>query len=101
MHFIPITSFLFNTIRTPGGYLPEMQVQYSFAKRSSSEEKVTLHGSGQGICRSGVSLDPVLSPDFVGVQGSRGGGRGEPTCWARFVLKTRKFLVMEQGEVIN
>lgn len=71
-------------------HLPEMQVQYSSARRSSSKEKVTLDGSGQGVCTSGVTLDPVLSPDFVGVQGSREDGKGAPTtCWARFVLKIR------------
>lgn len=75
-----------------------MQVQYSSARRSSSNEKVTLDGSGQGVCISGVSLHPVLSPDFVGVQGSRAGGRGEPTCWARFVLKIRKLLVTEHQQ---
>lgn len=66
-----------------------MQVQYSSARRSSSKEKVTLDGSGQGVCTSGVTLDPVLRPDFVGVQASTVDGRGEVTCWARFVLKTR------------
>lgn len=63
-----------------------MQVQYSSASRSSSREKVTLDGSGQGVCRSGVTLDSVLTPDLVGVQGSREDGRGELTSWARFVF---------------
>lgn len=63
-----------------------MQVQYSSAKRSRSKEKVTFDGSGQVVCRSGVTLDPVLRPVLVGVQGSRVDGRGEPTCWARFVF---------------
>ncbi len=83
-----------STFMPPCGHLPEMQVQYSSARRSSSKEKVTLDGSGQGVCRSGVTLDPGLSPDLVGVQGSREDGRGEPTCWARFVLKTRNFRLL-------
>lgn len=87
--FPPVSSFC--TLALPCGHLPAMQVQYSAARRSSSKEKVTLDGSGQGVCRSGVTLDPILSPDLVGVQGSREGGRGQLTCWARFVLKTRHF----------
>lgn len=75
---------------TPCGRLPEMQVQYNSANRSSSKQKVTFDGSGLGVCSSGVTLDPALSPDLVGVQGSREEGRREPTCWARFVLKTVK-----------
>lgn len=63
-----------------------MQVQYSSARRSSSKQKVTLDGSGYGVWGSGVTLDDVLSSDFVGVQGSKSDGRGEPSCWARFFL---------------
>lgn len=91
---IHLSYFFFSSLSTippPCGHLPEMHVQYSSARKSSSKENVTLDGSGQGVCTSGVTLDPVLSPDFVGVQGSREGDRGEPTCWARFVLKTRSF----------
>ena len=66
-----------------------MQVQYSSARRSSSEEKVTLEGSGHDVGRSGVTLDPVRSPALVGVQGSSEDGTGELTCCARFVLKNK------------
>lgn len=72
-----------------------MQVQYSSARISNSEEKVTFDGSGHGVCRSGVTLDPILSPDLVGVQGSKEGDRGEQTCWARLDLKRHK--VHRQG----
>ena len=76
---------------TPCGHLPEMQVQYSSAKRSSSEEKVTLEGSGLDVCWSGVTLDPILNPALVGVQGSREEGKGDTTCWARFDLKIKNW----------
>lgn len=77
-----------------------MQVQYSSARRSSSEEKVTLEGSGHDVCISGVTLDPVRSPALVGVQGSSEDGRGELTCCARFVLKNKKsFLVIKQKAI--
>lgn len=79
----------FDTLTPPCGHLPEMQVQYSSARRSNSKVKVTLDGSGQAICTSGVTFDPVQRPDLVGVQASREDGGGEPTCWARLVLKTR------------
>lgn len=68
-----------------------MQVQYSSARMFNSKEKVTLDGSGQGVCTSGVTFDPALSPDFVGVQGSKEYGKGELTCWARFVLNTENY----------
>lgn len=51
-----------------------MQVLYSSTKRSSSKEKVTLDGSGQVVCCSGVTLDPVLSTVLVGVHGSKEDG---------------------------
>lgn len=57
-----------------------MQVQYNSARRSSSREKVTLDGSGYAVCGSGVTLDPVLIPILVGVQGSREDGNRGPTC---------------------
>lgn len=69
-----------------------MQVQYSSASRSSSEEKVTFDGSGQGVCTSGVTLVPIVTPDFVGVHGSGEGVKGELTCWARFVLENSGIL---------
>lgn len=77
----------FSTCAPPSGHLPEMHVEYSSARRSSSEEKVTFDGSGQGVCTSGVTFVPVLTPDFVGVHRSGQGGKGELTCWARFVLQ--------------
>lgn len=73
-----------------------MQVQYSSASRSSSEEKVTLDGSGQGVCASGVTFIPILTPDFVGVHWSREGGKGELVCWARFVLTKQKTSFLNQ-----
>lgn len=75
----PIVS-CFNKFMPSGGHLPEMQVQYSSASRSSSEEKVTLDSSGQGVCASGVTFVPSLTPDFVGVHWSREGGKGELVC---------------------
>lgn len=59
---------------------------------------MTFDGSGQGVCTSGVTLVPTVTPDFVGVHGSGEGDKGELACWARFVLKnkpkqTRLFLI--------
>lgn len=79
----------FSTCTPSSGHLPEMQVQYSSASRSSSEEKVTFDGSGQGVCTSGVTLVAIVTPDFVGVHGSGEGDKGELACWARFVLKNK------------
>lgn len=86
----------FSRFTPSGGHLPEMQVQYSSASRSSSEEKVTLDGSGQGVCTSGVTFVPILTPDFVGVHWSREGGKGELVCWARFVLTKQKTSFLNQ-----
>lgn len=50
---------------------------------------MTFDGSGQGVCTSGVTLVPTVTPDFVGVHGSGEGDKGELACWARFVLKNK------------
>lgn len=86
----------FSGFTPSGGHLPEMQVQYSSASRSSSEEKVTLDGSGQGVCVSGVTLVPILTPDSVGVHWSKEGGKGELVCWARFVLTKQETSFLNQ-----
>lgn len=93
IRIFPLVS-CFGTCTPPSGHLPEMHVEYSSARRSSSEEKVTFDGSGLGVCTSGVTFVPVLTPGFVGVHRSGQGGKGELTCWARFVLQkqTKKTL---------
>lgn len=76
------------------GHSPVMQVQYSSAKRSSSDFWVTLSGSGQGDWGSGVTFDSCLCIVLVGVQMAGVVFSGELVCWASLDLeKTRGHLV--------
>lgn len=48
-------------------------------------------------------MDPVLSPDLVGVHGSRGAGKGDPACCANFVLQTRHWMrkITSNGAIVG
>lgn len=72
-----------------------MHVLYTSTKSSSSDKNVTLESSGEVVCMFAATLEPVLAPVLVGVQGSKADGKGEVTCWARFVLQMR-FDTMKQ-----
>lgn len=67
-----------------------MQVQYRSANRSNTGVCVTLSGSGQGVCGSGVSLDPCMCTVLVGVQVMGVVFSGELVCWASLDLDGTK-----------
>lgn len=79
------------------GHLPEMQVQYSSAKRSNSDLCVTLSGSGQGDLGSGVTFDPCLCTVLVGVQMAGVVFSGELVCWASLDLEKMKLQMMTEN----
>ena len=61
-----------STVVPPCGRLPEMQVQYTSASRSSWVVMVTLEGSGHTASASGVTFDPILGiSDLVGVESTQ------------------------------